>query len=75
VTLNVPGNGGKANTDPGSAGALDSKGRFGEYDDGSFGGGVIISGPTGAKLVATVRVLSGVGAVRTGEDYNAIPVQ
>jgi hypothetical protein len=75
VTLNVPGNGGKANTDPGSAGALDSKGRFGEYDDGSFGGGVIITGPTGAKLVATVRVLSGVGAVRTGEDYNAIPVQ
>lgn len=75
VTLNVPGNGGKANTDPKSAGALDAKGRFGEYDDNTFGGGAIITGPAGAKLVATVRVVSGTGPLRTGEDYNAIPIQ
>jgi len=75
VTLSIAGNGGKANSDPRSAGALDSKGRFGEYDDGSFGGGAIISGPAGAKLVATVRIQSGTGGIATGEDYSGIAIQ
>ena len=74
VTLSVPGNGGKVNTNPQLAGALDAQGSFGEKN-GVFGGSVLITGPSGSQLVAIVRVHSGVGSNATGEDYSGIPVQ
>lgn len=73
-TLGSAPSGGKLNSDPASAGALDSCGRFGEYGGGAdclgtaFGGGAVVIGPTGSQLAVLVRVQS-IGA---GEDYSGI---
>jgi hypothetical protein len=42
---------------------------------GGFGGGAIISGPTGSQLIAVGRVQSKVGAGDVAEDYNGISIQ
>lgn len=42
---------------------------------GGYGGSVIIRGPGGSQLVATVRVSSKVGTSIVAEDYNGIPIQ
>lgn len=40
---------------------------------GGFGGGVLITGPSGSELVAIARIQSKYGTGVVGEDYNAIP--
>jgi len=40
----------------------------------SYGGGTIITGPTGSSLAAVVRVTTNTAAGDVAEDYNAIPV-
>jgi hypothetical protein len=70
--------GAKKNSDPATAGALDSCGRFGEYGGTNclgtaFGGGAIVLADNGAQLTAVVRVQNGAGAP-AGEDFNGIIV-
>jgi hypothetical protein len=72
--------GAKKNSDPATAGALDSCGRFGEYGGSApgclgtaFGGGAIVLADGNAQLTAVVRVQNGSGAP-AGEDFNGIPV-
>ncbi|HEY1015201.1 MAG TPA: hypothetical protein VGE07_21020 [Herpetosiphonaceae bacterium] len=66
--------GGKVNSDPASALALDSCGRFGEYGGGadclgtSFGGGAVVVAPAGSTLAVLARVY-GLGS---GEDYSGV---
>jgi hypothetical protein len=64
----------KFNTNPNNAGALGKNGmnpgEFGYYTDGTFGGGVVVTGPAGSQLIAVARVQNP-GA---GEDYNGAPV-
>lgn len=74
--LSIPGNS-KANSDASVANALGKNGmvsgEFGYYNDGSFGGGVIIEAHTDnptAEFIAIARVQHP-GA---GEDYNAVPI-
>ena len=64
--------GGKVNSDATKAGLAE----FGHYNDGSFGGGAIITGPGGSSLVAIARVASKVPATgeTVGEDYNGIVI-
>jgi hypothetical protein len=65
---------GKANSNAKEAGAAAAE--FGAYPDGTFGGGAIIEGPTGAQLVAIARVQTADSAtVGVGEDYNCQAVQ
>lgn len=78
--------GAKANSNPQSAGALDSCGRFGEYDapgaaacsGGQFGGGAIVVADAGAQLAAVVRITTGNPATPdlndngAGEDYTGV---
>jgi hypothetical protein len=72
--------GAKKSSSAQSANALDSCGRFGEYDaagaaacsGGVFGGGAIVTAASGAQLAVIVRVQSGPTA---GEDYNGINIQ
>jgi hypothetical protein len=45
------------------------------YANNTFGGSVIVEGPSGSSLVAIARVQSVVPGVEVvGEDYNGIPV-
>jgi hypothetical protein len=44
------------------------------YAGGQFGGGAVISGPTGSELVAIARIQSRFGAGVVGEDYNGMPI-
>lgn len=68
--------GAKANSNASNAGLTE----FGYYDDNTFGGSVIITGPAGSQLVAIARVntcTANNGSACTtlaGEDYNAMPV-
>ena len=48
-------------------------GNFGYYDDGTFGGSVVIQGPADSQLVAVARIQSFTGP-GAGEDYNGIPI-
>ncbi len=75
--------GGKASSNPslGTAGTLDSCGRFGEYGGSApsclgsaFGGGAYITADSGAQLTGIVRIQSGTGAIGAGEDSNAFVV-
>jgi hypothetical protein len=77
VSLDIPGNGIKGNTSPGTAEAWtdETNQTFGEYADGSFGGGILIEGPSGSELVAVVRIQSGAGDLATGEDYSGANVK
>ncbi|HEU4329213.1 MAG TPA: hypothetical protein VFS21_39100 [Roseiflexaceae bacterium] len=72
-TYRVLNAGGKVNSNPFEAGAAPN-GYFGE-ENGVFGGGAIITAPAGVKITAVARVVSGIGPIATGEDYNAIPIQ
>jgi hypothetical protein len=71
--------GAKVSSNPSLASALDSCGRFGEYDapsapacsGGVFGGGAIVTADGGAQLAVIVRVQTGSVA---GEDYNGINI-
>jgi len=49
---------------------------FGHNNNGTFGGGAIITGPGGSQLVAVARVESKVPATSetVGEDYNGIVI-
>jgi hypothetical protein len=47
----------------------------GQPDGQGFGGSVIIEGPTGSQLIATVRIATRFGTEVLGEDYNGIPIQ
>ncbi|GAB4578512.1 MAG: hypothetical protein Fur0022_12470 [Anaerolineales bacterium] len=68
--------GAKANSNASNAGLTE----FGYYNDNTFGGSVIITGPAGSQLVAIARVntcTANNGTTCTllaGEDYNAMPV-
>lgn len=62
--------GAKVNSNATNAGVTE----FGVYPDGSFGGGAIVTGPTGSQLVAVVRIQTMVGSQVMGEDYNGIAV-
>lgn len=42
---------------------------------GGFGGSVLIEGPGGSQLIATVRIATRFGSDTLGEDYNGIAVQ
>jgi len=72
--------GAKVSSNASLAGALDSCGRFGEYDaagaatcsGGVFGGGAIVTADGGAQLAVIVRIQTGPVA---GEDYNGINIQ
>jgi hypothetical protein len=75
-TIDSIGAGEKANSNAANAGLTE----FGYYDDNTFGGSVIITGPAGSELVAIARVntcTANNGTACTllaGEDYNAMPV-
>jgi hypothetical protein len=64
----------KQNTSAFDANALGlggmNPGEFGYYTDATFGGGVIIEAPAGAKLIAVARVQNFAAA----EDYNGVPI-
>lgn len=48
---------------------------FGIYPDGSFGGGAIITGPSGSQLAVVARVSTQVSfGSFVGEDYNGMPI-
>ena len=72
--------GAKVSSNASLANALDSCGRFGEYDSpgaaacsgGVFGGGAIVTADGAAQLAVIVRIQTGPVA---GEDYNGINVQ
>jgi len=71
--------GAKVSSNASLASALDSCGRFGEYDapsapacsGGVFGGGAIVTANAGAQLAVVVRIQTGPVA---GEDYNGINI-
>jgi len=71
--------GAKVSSNPSLANALDTCGRFGEYDasgaaacsGGVFGGGAIVTADGAAQLAVIVRVQTGSVA---GEDYNGINI-
>jgi hypothetical protein len=76
VSLAALGTGAKVSVNPSNAGAAAAE--FGYLSDGSIGGGAIIQGPAGSKLVAVVRIVSSIDPATgqiVGEDYNGIPVQ
>jgi len=76
VALPALGTGAKASVNPSGAGAAAAE--FGYNADGTIGGGAIIQGPSGSKLVAVVRIVSSIDPATgqiVGEDYNGIPVQ
>jgi len=72
--------GAKVSSNAALANALDSCGRFGEYDQpggaacsaGPFGGGAIVTADGSAQLAVIVRIQTGPVA---GEDYNGINLQ
>jgi hypothetical protein len=72
--------GAKVSSNAALANALDTCGRFGEYDapgtaacsGGTFGGGAIVTADGSAQLAVIVRIQTGPVA---GEDYNGINLQ
>jgi hypothetical protein len=63
--------GGKLNSNASDAGLSE----FGVYPDGSFGGGAIVTGPTGSQLAVVGRVSTQVAPGQfASEDYNGMPV-
>jgi hypothetical protein len=65
--------GAKLNSNPSNIGAAGAE--FG-YSGSTFGGAVVIEGPTASQLVAVVRVASSTGGSNlVAEDYNAIAIQ
>lgn len=76
VSLGALSTGAKQSVNPSNAGAAAAE--FGYLSDGTIGGGAIIQGPAGSKLVAVVRIVSSINPATgeiVGEDYNGIPVQ
>lgn len=65
--------GGKVNSNPSVIGAAGSE--FGAYSDGSFGGAVIVEGPSGSQLAAVVRIQTYIGNGNSvGEDYTGVAI-
>lgn len=63
--------GGKVNSTAADAGLTE----FGYYTDGSFGGGAIITGPSGSELAVIARVSTYLASDNVvGEDYNGMPI-
>jgi len=70
-TLGAIPQGGKVNSNASNAGLTE----FGKYSDGSYGGGAIVYGPSGAELAVVGRVSTQTGAsTYVSEDYNGIEI-
>ncbi|RMH40630.1 MAG: hypothetical protein D6694_09900 [Gammaproteobacteria bacterium] len=54
---------------------LDEFGNPESNPGGGFGGAVIVQGPSGSQLIATVRISTGFNGGTVAEDYNGIAVQ
>lgn len=63
--------GGKVNSNATNAGLTE----FGVYPDGSFGGGAIVTGPTGSQLAVVARVSTQIAPnTFASEDYSGMPI-
>ncbi len=71
-TLGAIANGQKLNSTPNN---VSGGSEFGYYNDGTYGGSAVVSGPAGSQLVVIARVTSYVPAtgLTVAEDYNGIP--
>ncbi len=70
-TLGAISQGGKTNSSASAAGLTE----FGKYSDGSYGGGAIVYGPSGAELAVVGRVSTQTGpGTYVAEDYNGIDI-
>jgi hypothetical protein len=72
-------NGAKVNTNASDSNLVLASGHTqSELDEfgyvGGFGGSVIVEGPNGSELVATVRILTVTSSGTAAEDYNGIPL-
>lgn len=78
-TFGAIANGAKVNTNASDSNLVLAAGKTqADLDEfgyvGGFGGSVIVEGPTGSELVATVRILTQTDTGTAAEDYNGIPV-